>query len=398
MRTTDVFQLSVSAVAGQRMRSALTAIGIAIGIAAVVFLTAIGEGLHSFVLREFTQFGTNIIGIAPGKAVTHGARLGVLGSVRPLSIDDAASLRTIPQVTGVVAVASGDGEVQAGERRRRVMILGTGPSMPNVFVMQMAFGQFLSDEGEAARSLAVLGAKLKIELFGAKNALGERIHIGGQKFVVIGVMASKGQVLGMDLDDMVYIPTARAMELFNREGVMEIDVAYPDRADVEEIVRHIKRVLAARHGEEDFTITTQQQMLDVLGSILNVLTLAVGALGGISLVVGGVGVLAIMTISVNERVGEIGLLRALGASGRQVRWLFLTEAACLAGAGGSAGLIVGVGGVMLTGWLVPGLPVKISVLYLVLAEVIALTVGLLAGVLPAYRAARLDPVEALRTE
>jgi putative ABC transport system permease protein len=188
------------------------------------------------------------------------------------------------------------------------------------------------------------------------------------------------------------------MELFNREGVMEIDVAYPEYADVEEIVRHIKRVLAARHGEEDFTITTQQQMLDVLGSILNVLTLAVGALGGISLVVGGVGVLAIMTISVNERVGEIGLLRALGATGQQVRWLFLTEAACLAGAGGSAGLIVGVGGVMLAGGLVPGLPVKISVQYLALAEAIALTVGLLAGVLPAYRAARLDPIEALRAE
>lgn len=398
MRATDVFQLSVSAVAGQRMRSALTAIGIAIGIAAVVFLTAIGEGLHSFVLREFTQFGTNIISIVPGKTVTHGAPLGVLGNVRPLSLDDAASLRSIPHVKGVVAVASGDGEVRAGERRRRVMILGTGPSMPDVFVMQLAFGNFLPDEGESARSLAVLGAKLKMELFGTQNALGEWIHIGGQKFVVVGVMAAKGQVLGMDLDDMVYIPTARAMELFNRDGVMEIDVTYPDHADVDELVRHIKRVLTARHGEEDFTLTTQQQMLDVLGAILNVLTLAVGALGGISLVVGGVGVLAIMTIAVNERVGEIGLLRALGATGPQVRWLFLSEAAWLAGAGGSAGLVVGVGGVLLAGWLVPGMPVKISVQYLVLAEAIALTVGLLAGVIPAYRAAQLDPVEALRAE
>lgn len=398
MRALDTFQLSIGAVAAQRMRSALTAVGIAIGIAAVVILTAIGEGLHDFVLREFTQFGTNIIGVNPGRTVTHGTPLGVLGSVRPLSLDDAASLRGISQVTGVVAGVSGNGEVEAGNRRRRVMVLGTGSAMPDVFVTQLASGQFLPDDGESSRSLAVLGSKLKAELFGARSALGERIRVGGQKFVVIGVMATKGETLGMNLDDIVFIPTARAMELFNRDGVMEINVSYPDGVNVEEVVRQIKRILIARHGSEDFTITTQQQMLDVLGSILGVLTLAVGALGGVSLVVGGIGVLAIMTIAVNERIGEIGLLRSLGASGGQIRWLFLSDAVWLAGAGGIAGMIVGVGTVFVAAWMVPGLPVKVSIVYLALAEVIAVTVGLLAGVLPAFRASRLNPIDALRAE
>ena len=398
MRALDTLRLSVGAVAAQRLRSVLTAVGIAIGIAAVVILTAIGEGLHDFVLREFTQFGTNIVSINPGRTVTHGTPLGVLGSVRPLSLDDAASLRAIPQATAIVAGVSGNGEVEAGSRRRRVMVLGTGSAMPDVFATQLASGQFLPDDGESSRPFAVLGSKLKAELFGAQNALGERVRVGGHKFVVIGVMATKGETLGMNLDDIVFVPTARAMELFNRDGVMEINVSYPDGVNVEDVVRQIKRILIARHGSEDFTITTQQQMLDVLGSILGVLTLAVGALGGVSLVVGGIGVLAIMTIAVNERIGEIGLLRSLGASGGQIRWLFLSDAVWLAGAGGLAGMIVGVGSVFVAAWMVPGLPVKVSIVYLAIAEAIAVTVGLLAGVLPAYRAARLNPIDALRAE
>lgn len=398
MRALDTLRLSVGAVAAQRLRSVLTAVGIAIGIAAVVILTAIGEGLHDFVLREFTQFGTNIISINPGRTVTHGTPLGVLGSVRPLSLDDAASLRAIPQVTAIVAGVSGNGEVEAGSRRRRVMVLGTGSAMLDVFATQLASGQFLPDDGESSRPFAVLGSKLKAELFGAQNALGERVRVGGHKFIVIGVMATKGETLGMNLDDIVFVPTARAMELFNRDGVMEINVSYPDGVNVEDVVRQIKRILIARHGNEDFTITTQQQMLDVLGSILGVLTLAVGALGGVSLVVGGIGVLAIMTIAVNERIGEIGLLRSLGASGGQIRWLFLSDAVWLAGAGGLAGMIVGVGSVFVAAWMVPGLPVKVSIVYLAIAEAIAVTVGLLAGVLPAYRAARLNPIDALRAE
>ena len=205
-------------------------------------------------------------------------------------------------------------------------------------------------------------------------------------------------MLGFDLDDTVYVPTARAMELFNSESLMEIDLLYREGAPVDEVVASVERLLVNRHGADDVTITTQQQMMDVLGSILDVLTLAVAGLGAISLVVGGIGVLTIMLIAVRERTNEIGLLRALGATRRQVMTLFLVEAGLLAGAGGVVGLVLGAGGAHCLHWIVPALPVHTSLRYVLLAEAIAMAVGLLAGVLPARRAANMAPVDALRAE
>ena len=173
--------------------------------------------------------------------------------------------------------------------------------------------------------------------------LGERIRVGGQRYRVVGIMESKGDMVGIDLDDTVYIPAARGLELFNRQGLLEIDVLYAEDAPVEEVVAGIKRILAARHGAEDFTVVTQQQMLDVLGSIVDVLTLGVAALGGISLLVGGVGIFTIMTIAVRERTQEIGLLRAIGARRSRIAQLFLGEAMLLSAIGGAGGLALGMG-------------------------------------------------------
>jgi putative ABC transport system permease protein len=205
-------------------------------------------------------------------------------------------------------------------------------------------------------------------------------------------------VLGFDLDDTVYIPAARALELFNRETLFEIDVMYRSNASVDRVVEGIKRTLMARHGREDFTITTQEQMLDVLGSILNVLTFAVAAIGGISLLVGAIGIVTIMTIAVNERSSEIGLIRALGARQSQVLGLFLGEATVLSAIGGLAGLVMGLGVASLLRLVLPELPVHTPWTYVVLAEVLAVVLGIISGILPARRAARLDPVEALRDE
>ena len=228
--------------------------------------------------------------------------------------------------------------------------------------------------------------------------LGERIRVGGQRYTVIGVMESKGTMFGFDLDDAVYIPVAKSLELFNREGLFEIDVMYEKGTPVDEVVESIRRVLIARHGGEDFTITTQQQMLDVLGSVLNVVTFAVGALGGISLLVGGVGIFTIMTIAVRERTAEIGLLQAIGARRRQIRDVFLGESLLLAGIGGIGGVLLGLACIALLGVLVPALPVSPAWPYMGLAVIVALLIGLIAGVLPAVRAARLDPVDSLRAE
>ena len=391
--------MTINAVRSQRMRSFLTALGIAVGIGSVVLLTSLGEGLHRFMLAEFTQFGTNLIGINPGRVTTHGVSGALISNVRPLSIEDGQALKKIPQVIDVVSVVQGNAAVKVGKKQRRTTVYGIDSAAPEVFKLQMASGRFLPDDPpRAARSFAVLGSKVREELFGSSQVLGKRIRIGSERFRIIGSMESKGQMLGFDLDDAVWIPTAKALAMFNRESLMEIDVLYKEGSSADEVSDQIKKVLIARHGSEDFTITTQEKMLEVLGSILNILTLAVGGLGGISLLVGGVGILTIMTIAVNERTNEIGLLRALGSEQKQILGLFLGEAVVLASIGGMAGLVLGVGGAWLLGFLVPALPTHTSWTYLLAAELLAAAIGLLAGVLPARRAAALNPVDALRSE
>jgi putative ABC transport system permease protein len=399
MLTRDFLRLTGSSLTAHRMRSFLTTLGISVGIAAVMLLTSIGEGIHQFVLSEFTQFGTTIVGINPGRTSTHGTSTGVFGTVRPLTIQDAESLERLPFAEAVVPVVQGNAEVEAGNRRRRTTVYGAGPQMPRTFSMQVQSGRFLpEDDPTAPRAFAVLGSKLRRELFGSDNPLGQRLGIGGNRYRIIGVMEPKGSVLGFDLDDTVYIPAARALELFNRDSLFEIDLLYQEGVKADSVVKGIKRQLMARHGREDFTITTQEQMLDVLGSILNILTFAVGAIGGISLLVGAIGIVTIMTIAVNERTGEIGLIRALGARRGQVLALFLGEAIVLAAVGGIAGLVLGVGVARLLHLALPALPVHTPWLFVILAEAVAVLIGLAAGVLPAQRAARLDPVEALREE
>jgi putative ABC transport system permease protein len=387
------------AITAHRARSLLTGLGIAVGIAAVVLLTAIGEGVQRFVIQEFTQFGTNLIAVSPGKTETFGVSGALISTVRPLSLDDAADLERLPQVIDVVPFVQGNAEVEAGGRTRRTTVFGTGAAIPRVWQIAPALGRFLpDDEPRRARPFAVLGSKLRSELFGPRSPLGERIRVGGEAYRIIGVMQSKGQMLGFDLDDTVYIPIGRAMAMFDREGLMEVDILYREDADAATLAEKVRARLIARHGSEDFTIVTQDQMLDVLGSVLDVMTLAVGALGAISLLVGGIGILTIMTISVNERTPEVGLLRALGARRGQVVTLFLGEAVLLAALGGVGGLLFGIGGAWLIGTLLPGLPVQVAWDYALLALLVAAAIGLLGGVAPAARAARLDPVEALRSE
>jgi putative ABC transport system permease protein len=395
----DLLQFTMRSALSHRLRSALTALGIGIGVTAVVLLTSMGEGLHQYVLGQFTQFGTNIIGINPGRSTTFGAATGVFGTVRPLTIDDAEALKRVPFVINTVPVVQGTASVEGGGRERRTNISGVGSEMPTAFSFRVALGEFLPpDDPRAPRPLAVLGSKVRAELYGERNPLGDMIRVGGERYRVVGVMESKGQVLGFDLDDAVYIPAARALELYNRTSLFEIDVLYDKGVSADEVVGGIERLIIARHGGLDVTITTQQEMLDVLGSVLDVVTFAVAALGGISLLVGGVGIFTIMTIAVRERTAEIGLLRAVGAGQGQVRSIFLSESMLLAGLGGLGGLAAGAGTVAVLGFAVPALPLSISVPYAIAAEAIAVLIGLIAGVLPAQRAAALDPVEALRAE
>jgi putative ABC transport system permease protein len=395
----DYFAFTLGAIRARRARAILTALGIGVGVAAVVVLTSIGATLERYVLAEFTQFGTNIIGVQPGKSQTFGASIGAINSLRPLTIEDAVALERVPYATSVVPFVQGNAEVEANGRVRRVLVNAAGADMARAFSFKIGIGSFLpADAPTAPRAVAVLGAKMRAELYGDSNPLGSLLRVGGERYRVIGVMEAKGNMLGIDLDDTIYIPAARGLALFNRVGLFEIDVLYAPGVSAEEVTSGIKRVMIARHGREDFTLVTQQEMLDTLGSILNVLTIAVGALGGISLLVGGVGIFTIMTIAVRERTSEIGLLCALGSRREQILWLFLGEAVLLAALGGIGGLLLGLGIVGLIALVLPDLPVSTPILFVLLAEVIAVTIGLISGVLPALRASRLEPVDALRAE
>lgn len=399
MRALDLVRLTFGALRSHRLRTVLASLGIAVGIAAVILLTSIGQGVREFVLAQFSEFGTNLIMVTPGRVQTAGASIGIFGTVRPLTIADAVAVRRVPHVLATNPATDGNAEVRFAGRRRRVTIYGFGPDWPKIGYSKMSSGSFLPyDELDAPRPLAVLGAKAKAELFGSENPLGKRIEIAGYRFQVIGVMEEHGRFLGMDIDDCVVIPVARALELFNRDGLTGFHVTYDPEVPSEKIVEGIRRTIAARHGRDDVTIITQDEALEVLGSILGVLTFAVGALGSISLFVGGVGILTIMTIAVTERTSEIGLLRALGGQQNQILRMFLAEAALLAAVGGAAGLLLGVAIAQTLRLVFPALPVSTPWWFALLAEGMAVSVGLLAGVLPARHAARMEPVDALRAE
>jgi len=396
----EFLSMAWGAVVAHRLRSALTMLGILIGIAAVILLTSVGEGTRRYVLDEFTQFGTNIMAINPGNTKTSGAPGALAGTIRKLTLEDAEALRRIPGVQNVVPIVMGMARVEAGERGRSVFIYGVNSEMPAIWKINTRQGAFLPEmDPRRAAPLVVLGPKVKREIFDEANPLGRYVRIGGFRFQVIGIMEPKGQILGFDMDDAAYIPVASAQRVFNRDELIEIDVLFSQLMASDTVAREVKRTLIARHDdEEDFTITTQTEMLDVMDRVMGIVSVAVGGIGAISLVVGAIGILTMMWISVNERTTEIGLAKAIGAGSGQILGLFLIEAALLSLVGGILGVATGIGIARAIKLALPGFPVHTPVRYVVAALVVSLVVGLLSGALPARRAAKLDPVEALRAE
>ena len=399
MRWRDLLLLSLHALVAYRLRSFLTLLGIAVGIAAVILLTSIGQGLQNYVLNEFAKFGSNLIKVMPGRQNARGGT-PVPTTARDLSLDDAAALARLPSVIHVSPVVTGNAEIRANGRTRRTLVMGVGPKMHEMYSVSVGSGQFLPvGEGRNARALVVLGATLQREFFGSDSPLGARVEIGGERYRVIGVLKPKGQILDIDIDDAAYIPTARAMTLFNRSGTDHIKLTYDVAADADSVLRMVRQTLAVRHGSEDFTTSKQEEFISSLLDILRILTLTVAALGSISLAVGAVGIVTIMTIAVTERTSEIGLLVALGARRRTILGLFLAEAVALAALGGLLGLVVGVGLGQLAGLFMPAeFPVTTSWKFVLAAEILSALIGLTAGVLPARRAARLNVIDALRAE
>ena len=396
----ELLRFSSGALRAYPLRTGLSMLGIAIGVFAVVLLTSIGDGTRRYILKEFTQFGTTVIAINPGRVETGGVPGVMGGTTQKLTIDDAEAIARLPLVEHMAAIVMGSGNVEAVDRSRKVMIYGATANMPEVMKFTVGRGQFLpGGDPRRGASVAVLGPKLKHELFGDENALGKMVRIAGTRVRVIGIMQPKGRILGMDIDDSAYVPLATAMQMFNQDELMEIDVTYVHEHMTDELAASIRRLLVSRHGDnEDFTLTTQTAMIETFGKVMNVITLGAGAIAMVSLIVGAIGILTMMWISVGERTSEIGLLRAVGVRNRDIKRIFLVEAVMLTSVGGGIGVLLGLLVATILRVVLPGLPIHTPATYLVSAMVMSLVVGVLSGLAPAQRAAALEPVDALRAD
>jgi putative ABC transport system permease protein len=396
---TDLLALALSSVRAHKLRSFLSTLGIAIGVGSVVLLTSIGEGTRQFMIDQFTQFGTNIIAVHPGRAQTVGIPGMLGGTTHPLTLEDALAISRLPQVDTAVPLSMASARVEAGELGRSVFVFGVTADVPRVFQFEVRQGSFWpeTDPRQGGQS-AVIGPKVKRELFGETNALGQFIRIAGTRFRVVGILESKGQMVGFDFDDAVYLPISTAMKMFNLEDLSEIDATFLPAYKPEQVEEAIRALMLERHGDDDVTVTSQQAMLDTFDNVMGIITAGIGGIAAISILVGAVGILTMMWIAVGERTSEIGLMRSIGATRRQVRTIFLAEAGALSTLGGALGLAGALGVCQLLRDLVPGMPVRTPILFVVLALAVSLATGVLSGVLPAQRAARLDPIESLRAE
>jgi putative ABC transport system permease protein len=398
MSPEDGLRFSAHALTGHRARSLLMLLAMAIGVASVVLLTALGEGARRYVNQQFSSLGSNLLILLPGRTETTGGAPPLLGSVpRELTLDDALALRRIPGVKAVAPITVGSAPVSSGRLSRDVLIFGSTADMLPVRQLAMRSGQFLPDgDPRRAAAVAVLGAQTAAELFPNQNAVGQTLRINDWRYRVIGVLDDVGESFGMNTSDVVIVPVAAAQALFDVEGLFRVLVEVHQREAIPRVQKRATALLKLRHdGEDDVTVIAQDAMLATFDNVLRALTLGVAGIAAISLAVAGILTMNVMLVAVSQRTSEIGLLKALGAPQRQILTLFVTEAALLSLAGALAGLALAQGLIALAAHLWPDFPIGAPTWALFAACGTALLVGVLFGLLPARRAARLDPVAAL---
>jgi putative ABC transport system permease protein len=398
MKPEDVFRFCFRSLSGYPLRTGLMLLAMSIGVAAVVLLTALGEGARRYVTQQFSSLGTHLLIVLPGRTETVGGPPPLLGETpRDLTLQDALALTRSSAVRRVAPLMVGSAPVTFGSRTRDAMILGSTADMYHVRELSMAQGRFLPEgDPERAEAVCVLGYKLKTELFGADTPLGDFVRIGQRRYRVIGVLARKGESLGVDISESVIIPVASASQLFNRASLFRIMVQAQSREAIPRARKAVLEILRERHdGEEDVTVIAQDALLATFDRIFTALTFTVAGIASISLGVAGILIMNVMLIAVSQRTSEIGLLKAVGAPGRQIMRLFLAEAALLSMAGAAAGLVLAMIGQMVLARIFPEFPIAAPFWAPLAATGVALGTGLIFGTLPAKRAARLDPVAAL---
>jgi putative ABC transport system permease protein len=393
----DLGEFAVTALVRHRLRTGLSLLGVAIGVAAVVALTALGEGARRYVTGQFAALGSNLLIVIPGKNETTGNFPGAGGVPNDLTLEDARVLqRNLPQAQLLAPISTGNETVAYRERRRQVTVLGSTHEFLAIRELGVSVGRFLPPgEMERGGQVIVLGAKLADELFPGESPLGRPVRIGDWRMRVIGVLETRGTQLGLNIDDVAIIPVATGMRIFNRTSLFRILMQIRAHSELDATCDRVVEILAERHQEEDVTCITQDSVVSTLSSILTALTLALGGIAAVSLSVAGIGIMNLMLVSVSERTREVGLLKAVGAANAQILAVFLAEAVLIAMAGGVLGLLLGQGAVAILVAMYPAFPAAPPLWALIAALGLSVGVGALFGVLPARRAARLDPVTAL---
>ena len=404
MDIVESIKMATTTLVANKLRSSLTMLGIIIGNASVIAMIGIGEGAQKYIAKELESLGPNVLFVIPGSRETQRITLDV---PKTLVLADAEAIATqVPSVESVAAEANSRELVTYRNKNTNINVIGTTPEFLRVRKFDVGRGRFLTNlDIKRSNQVAVLGANLAERLFGNTDPVGQQLRLKNVSFQVIGVLQAKGSSLGVDYDDAALVPiTTMANRIAGRTSPYGIELTYlvaaaKDADSVDAAEFQITNLLRLRHkltAEDDFSIRTQKDSLETVGKITGALTVMLAAIAGISLFVGGIGVMNIMLVSVTERTQEIGLRKAIGAREQDILIQFMIEAVILSAAGGVLGTLIGVGGSLLIGAVTP-LQAGVSPVAIVLAVGVSGSIGLFFGVVPARRAAKLDPIVALRS-
>lgn len=404
MRITDTLSMAFTAIGGSKIRSLLTTLGIVIGVGSVVLMLSIGASFQAYILGQLDGIGSGVIDVYP-KGLEQFARRN--DTINLADAEAISRLSTISSMSPVIIVPS---EVTSDNKKATPLVIGAYPNFSVNYGIEIDLGRSLTlDDNKAARSLAVIGPETAMDLFNTTNVIGERIRIQSRTFTIVGVNKSKGSLTGQDLDTMVAIPFSTAKALTGQNFVNYVTLT--TTGDIDLAIADVKSLLRQRHGisnptddpdKDDFLARSTEQATDILGTVTLSLTAFLVLVAGISLLVGGIGIMNIMLVSVSERTKEIGLRKAVGATSGDVLWQFLIEAVVLTLAGGLIGIVSGIGIAYIVSIIANSylgdFPFAVSYVAITLATSMAIGVGLVFGIIPAKKAANLSPMEAMRSE